>query len=117
MDGRAAHQPGLTDRWQHGRCFGVIVLLLAFGTVAGADLVLSDPESDTYDLFAAVAGDDVKIDKNSEVIGNLHAGDRADLKRDTLVDGDVSAVDEIRNQGTITGTATEGAEADTSTTV
>ncbi len=71
--------------------------------------VLLEPASDAYRLFVGLAGDEIKIDKDSVVTGNIHSNDKIDLKKDALVDGDASAVGEIQGDGEITGSSDEDA--------
>ncbi len=81
------------------------LLWLGLGGPATSELILSDQESEVYYRLAIAAGADVRVDKNSVVTGSLHSNQKVDLKKDTLVDGDVSAVDEVKDNGTVTGTA------------
>ena len=87
--------------------FGFLVAL--FVVPAAADFVLSDPESEVYYRLAITAGEQIQVEKDSEIAGHLHSNDRIDLKQDTLVTGDISAVGEIDAQGTVTGAIAEGA--------
>ena len=73
----------------------VVALLLGSGGPASSELVLSDPESEVYFRFAAAAGTEVKVDKNAEVEGNLHSNGNVDLKKESLVVGDVSAFGQV----------------------
>ncbi len=71
--------------------------------------VLLEPASDVYRLFVGLAGDEIKIDKDSVVTGNIHSNDKIDVKKDALVDGNASAVGEIQGDGEITGSVEDNA--------
>ena len=90
--------------------FAILALLLGVSNVADAEFVLADQESDVYQRFVLVAGGDIKVAKDGEAVGNLHSNAKVDLKKGALVDGDVSAVDKIKNKGTVTGTVTNNAD-------
>jgi len=82
----------------------------AEATDGSASFILPDPESEVYYHFTFVAGDRIEIGKENQVTGNLHSNGDIDLKKDSVVTGDVSAVETIDNKGQIVGTATEGAD-------
>ncbi len=71
--------------------------------------ILLDPTSDVYRLFVGLAGDEIKIDKDSVVTGDIHSNDKIDVKKDALVDGNASAVGEIKGDGEITGSSNDNA--------
>ncbi len=86
-------------------------LLLILAPPARAELLLSDQSSEVYYRLAVSAGDDIQVEKDNEVTGNVHSNADIHLKQNSLVVGAVSAVGEIFNQGTVDGTTTEGADA------
>ncbi len=87
-----------------------LALLCASAEPTASELVFSDQTSEVYYRFAGVAGEEIKVQKDGEVTGNLHSNDKIDLKKDSFVNGDVSAVGEIKNKGEVTGSITEGAD-------
>ncbi len=87
-----------------------LALFLTFVVGANAELILSDQESEVYYNFAVVAGEEIQVEKDVEIAGDLHSNGLIDLKKDSSVVGDVSAVGEIDNQGTVDGTVSEGAD-------
>lgn len=71
--------------------------------------ILVDPSSQVYRLLVALVGKEIKIDKDSVVTGNIHSNDKIDVKKDGLVDGDASAVGDIKGDGEVTGASQENA--------
>jgi len=84
---------------------------LASALPAEAVFRLSDPGSSIYYRFAGAAGRRIEVGQGSEITGNLHANDRVRLANGSTVHGDVSAVGQIQNQGTVTGSVRPGAPA------
>lgn len=92
--------------------FAIFSLLVSssFGGPAVAEVVLTDPSDPLYYQAAAVAGSELQVEKNTQVTGSLISNGIVLLKKDVVVDGDVAAVGMVQNEGTVTGTVTEGAE-------
>jgi hypothetical protein len=106
----------------------LISLWLAGGSTEAA-FFLSDPTSSIYYTFLAVAGSEkesdsdsgsnsdgdsdsrgkILVEKNSLLIGDIHANGDIHLKRGSSVEGDASAVDRIRGKRRVIGQAVEGA--------
>jgi hypothetical protein len=74
-------------------------------------LVMPDPASPLYRSFIAVAGSQLKVEKDCRLTGNVHGNANADLDTGDLVTGNVSAVGRVDDRGTVTGTVTSGAPA------
>lgn len=92
------------------RALAILVALTLFPTLAAADpFVLVDPGSTVYNRFAVIANDEIKVDKDTTIVGDVHGNDEIELKSGSRVEGDVSAVDEIDADGTVTGQITENA--------
>lgn len=91
----------------------ILAALLSFlpAATASAEWILPEPESEVYDRYAIVAGIDLKVEKESQISGNLHSNGAVELKKDTVVVGDVSAVGTVHQEGTVSGTVTQGATA------
>ena len=89
----------------------LMAVLLAVVTASNlwADFSLSGQESEVYYRYAVAAGEEIKVEKDSQIIGNLHSNGAVELKKDSTITGDVSAVDDVESEGTISGTVTEGA--------
>ena len=68
-----------------------------------ADFLLSDQESEVYYRFAVVVGEEIKVDKDCDIVGNLHSNSEIKLKSGSSVTGDVSAVDDVDADGTVSG--------------
>ncbi|MEM7356463.1 MAG: polymer-forming cytoskeletal protein, partial [Acidobacteriota bacterium] len=93
-----------------------LALAISLAVLPAADhfaesFLVPEPTSPLYYQFVLVAGDELEIDRDGSIVGNLHANDEIEIDRDTVVDGNVSATDEIENDGTITGEVLEGAAA------
>ena len=84
-------------------------LALAAPGPGSGGFVLSDPSSEVYYLYAVVAGEEVKLHGEGLVTGDLHSNEKAELKKNSTVDGDVSAVVEVKNKGVVPGSVVGGA--------
>ena len=102
--------PGFAGRSARGLL--LLIFLVTLAPQAGAQLLLSDPDSDVTTRFVAIAGSTVDLEKESAATGNLHSNGLVVLKRDVEVTGDVSAVGTIRNLGAVSGTIYEDDDAD-----
>ena len=91
------------------------VVLLGLGGLTwalnggGSSFLLSDQQSEVYYTIGISAGDKIKVDKDTQIIGNLYSNKDVDLKKDTSVTGDVSAVKRAHVRGTVSGAVTENA--------
>ena len=88
---------------------GLLVALALLSGPARTELLLTDPQSEVYYSLAVAAGEEIQVEKDARVTGDLHSNDKIDLKKDSVVHGNVSAVDEVKAKGTVDGTITEGA--------
>lgn len=85
-------------------------LLSLVTSVAFSELRLSDQTSEVYYHYAAVAGAFLQVENEVEITGDLHSNGDVQLKKDSVVTGDVAAVGAlVDSQGTVSGTVTEGA--------
>jgi hypothetical protein len=108
--------PIARGRRSHRRCgFGLVlfsILLLVFLGRAGADdFVYPAPDSAVYHAFVISAGGTIEVVVGTQITGNLHSNGNVDLRSDSTVTGNVSAVGQIVGGGTVTGTKTSGAAA------
>ena len=87
-----------------GGCFfrfltWTVSCLVAIGVEARSPHPQLESESELAAAYALVAGAKIKVGQAVEVDGDIHSNDSVDLKRDSTVRGDVSAVREVKNQG------------------
>ena len=95
-------------------CFGFPCSLMA-GLALGASEPRREPligEADVYGSYVLLSAAKVKIGEAAEVDGNIHSNDSIELRKNSWVRGDVSAVKEVKNGGgTVTGRVTQRAAA------
>ncbi len=97
----------------------VILYLCLFSLVflpAASDatlFVMPDPTSSLYRSFVAVGGANLQVQQSCTLTGNLQSNGPLSLGQGDKVTGNVSAVGQVSNQGTVTGTVVSGAPAKT----
>ena len=73
--------------------------LVAIGVEARSPRPQLESESELAADYALVAGAKIKVGQAAAIDGDIHSNDSVDLKRESTVRGDVSAVMEVKNQG------------------
>lgn len=89
-----------------------LVSLPAQASAASA-FVMPDPTSSVYRSFVAVGGANLQVQQSCSLTGNLQSNGPLSLGQGDKVTGNVSAVGQVSNQGTVSGTVTSGAPAKT----
>lgn len=88
---------------------GAAIVAWAPTGAARADLVLSDPGSAVYYTQAVSAQDDIHLDKSSSVVGDVYGNHSVFNDKESLVTGNVSAVVDVSERGSVTGVVVVGA--------